>query len=273
MRLAATAALVIVGIARVLAQPASIEPVRSESLAHPDEQRKRIEVFWTKPSGEGPWPVLILIHGHQMGDRPGAKVYVESGGLERFAAPGMLVAAVSQPGYGKSDGPADFCGPRSQRAIIAAIDYFRKQPFVDAKRIALFGYSRGAGVAAMVATRVPDLAAVVLGAGIYDLRATYSRLEPGIQQNIDREAGTSEEAYRVRSAIFHVDRIKAPTLVLHGEQDDRASAESAKAFGAALEKTGTPVRVVIFPGVGHGIPPAQQNAEWAPFLRQHLAIK
>jgi dipeptidyl aminopeptidase/acylaminoacyl peptidase len=272
-QLIAAAAFVLIGAGRVLAQAPSIEPVRTATLAHPDDASKHIEIYWTKPAGEGPWPVLILVHGHQEPERPGAKTYVDSGSFERYASRGLLVAAVSQPGYGKSDGPPDFCGPRSQRAVIAAIDHFRRQPFVDAKRIALYGYSRGAVVASMVSSQVPDLAAVVLGGGIYDLKATYKRMFRGIQRNIDQEAGKSDEAYRARSAIFHVNRIKSPTLVLHGEQDDRASAESAKAFGAALEKTGTPVRVVIFPGVGHGIPPAQQTGEWAPFLRQYLGIK
>jgi dipeptidyl aminopeptidase/acylaminoacyl peptidase len=247
--------------------------VHSESLPHPDDPRARIELFWTKPGGEGPWPVLLLIHGHQEGERPGARAYVDGGALARFAAIGVLAAAVSQPGYGKSNGPPDFCGPRSQRTVTAAVRHLRLQPFVDGKRIALFGYSRGAVVAAMAAAELPDLAGLVLGAGIYDLKETYPRLAAGIRANIDREAGTSDEAYRARSPMFHVQRIKAPTLILHGSDDDRAAASSAKTFGAALQKAGTAAEVVIFPATGHGIPPAQQRAEWEPFLRRHLSIQ
>ena len=250
--------------------PLSVEQVRTEFIPHPDDAAKRIEIAWTKPAGEGPWPVLLLVHGHQIGNRPGAGIYVDGGGLERFASRGLLAAAVSQPGYGESDGPSDFCGPRSQQALAAAVAHLRGLSFVDSRRIALFGYSRGAVVAAMVSTQIPDLAAVILGAGIYDLKETYGRLARGMQRNIRREAGTSEEAFRARSAIHYVERIKAPTLILHGEHDDRASADSARRFGAALEVTGTPVRVVVFPGVGHGIPRAQRSAEVDPFLQRHL---
>jgi dipeptidyl aminopeptidase/acylaminoacyl peptidase len=247
MRLTATAGIVILGMGRLLGQTASIEPIRSESLAHPDDPAKRIEIVWTKPAGEGPWPVLLLVHGHQEGDRPGARVYLDGGGLNRFAQFGVLAAAVSQPGYGKSDGPPDFSGPRSQRAVVAAIEHFRKQPQADAKRVALFGYSRGAVVASMVATQVPDLAAVVLGAGIYDLKATYPRLERGIRVNIDREAGKSDDAYRARSAIFLVDRIKAPTLVLHGEDDLFAPVVNATLLAGRIPGA----RLETIEGAGH----------------------
>src|SRR5262249_51834213 len=182
---------------------------------HPEGASKRIEVYWAKPPGEGRWPVLIYIHGHQEGERPGAAVYVTTPLLKRDARRGLLAVALSQPGYGKSDGPPDFCGPRSQRAVTAVIDHFRRQPFVDARRIGLYGYSRGAVVASMVATTVQDLAALVLGGGIYDLEEALPRLAPGIQQNIKSEAGVSQEAFRARSAMRFASEIRTPTLILH----------------------------------------------------------
>lgn len=260
-------------VAVASAQEPSKSDVHIDFIAHPDEPSKRIEIAWTKPAGSGPWPILVLVHGHQEPPRVGARVYVDGGGLQRFAAQGLLVAAVSQPGYGQSDGPPDFCGPRSQAAVVATVNYAKKLAGADASRVAVYGYSRGAVVAAMAATRLPDLSALILGGGIYDLKETYPRLETGIQQNIAREAGTTDEAFRVRSPLRYVDKIKAPTLVLHGEVDDRASADSARRFGAALEQAGTTVRVVIFPGAGHGIPRSDLNAEVNPFLRRYLLNK
>ena len=252
------------------AQPATTD-VHIDFVPHPDDSSKRIEIVWTKPAGDGRWPVVVLVHGHQDGPRIGARMYIEGGGLQRFAATGYLVAAVSQPGYGRSDGPPDFCGPRSQNAVLATVAYAKQLPGADARRVALYGYSRGAVVSAMAATRLSDLSALILGGGIYDLKETFPRLAKGIQQNIRTEAGSSDEAFRLRSPLLHVDRIKAPTLVLHGELDDRASADSARRFGAALQASGATVRVVVFPGAGHGIPRADLNAEVNPFLQRYLA--
>ena len=93
-----------------------------------------------------------------------------------MATRGYVAAAVSQPGYGKSDGPPDYCGPFTQDAVQAAVEFLRRQTFIDPTRIALYGYSRGAIVASMVATKV---AAVVLGAGAYDFFSWLLRAAVG----------------------------------------------------------------------------------------------
>src|SRR5215475_4491859 len=67
--------------------------------------------------------------------------------------------------------------------------------------------------------RVPSVRGlVVLGAGAYNFFSWYPYVGPlsGINANIEQEAGTSAEAFRARSAIYHVDKIKAPILLLHG---------------------------------------------------------
>ena len=112
-----------------------------------------------------------------------------------------VAAAISQSGYGNSSGPPDYCGPFTQQATLVAIDFLRRQPFVNPNKVALFGYSRVAIVAAMVATLDPRLAAVVLGAGAYDFFAWRPRL-PGIARNLFAEAGMSAEAFTARSAIY-----------------------------------------------------------------------
>ena len=81
------------------------------------------------------------------GKRPGGRLYVMRRHLDRMVARGYVAAAVSQPGYGASDGPPDFCGPFTHKAVLAALAFLRTKSFVKADKIALFGYSRGAIVA------------------------------------------------------------------------------------------------------------------------------
>jgi pimeloyl-ACP methyl ester carboxylesterase len=115
-----------------------------------------------------------------------------------MARHGYVAAAVSQPGYGNSSGPPDYCVPYTQQATLVAIDFLRRQPFVRPDKVALFGYSRGAIVAAMVATLNPKLAAVVLGAGAYDF-FTWRPTLPGISRNLlPRQACRPRVLWRVR---------------------------------------------------------------------------
>jgi dipeptidyl aminopeptidase/acylaminoacyl peptidase len=184
--------------------------VHRELIPHSRDATKRIELFWIRPAGDGQYPAVLLIHGHQERLRNGGEAFVSTGRLGVMAARGYVAAALSQPGYGKSDGPPDYCGPFTQDAGVAAVEFLRRQPFIDPKRIALYGYSRGAIVASMVATKDPQLAAVVLGAGAYDFFSWYPTPLPGIDANIRLETGASAEAFRARSAIYYAEKIRVP---------------------------------------------------------------
>jgi len=231
---------------------------------------RKIELFLAKPASQGRAPAVVFIHGHQEGPRNGGEIYVVSGRLGMMARRGYVAAAVSQPGYGNSDGPPDFCGPVTQDATLRALEYLRGQAFVDADKIVLYGYSRGAIVAAMLATRDARLAGVVLGAGAYDFFSWYPTPLRGIDRNIETEAGTSAEAFRARSALYHADRIRASVLLLHGERDERVPVQQARAFAAQLEARGAAVRLAVFPNAMHSIPIADQYREVYPFLEANL---
>jgi dipeptidyl aminopeptidase/acylaminoacyl peptidase len=111
------------------------------------------------------------------------------------------------------------------------------------------------------------LAAIVLGAGAYDFFSWYpARCCAG---NIRVEAGTSPEVFRDRSAIYHVEKIKAPVLLLHGVHDERIPWRQSEAFADKLKSNGTTVQLKIFPG-NHSIPIADQYREVYPFLDQYL---
>jgi dipeptidyl aminopeptidase/acylaminoacyl peptidase len=187
-----------------------------------------------------------------------------------MASRDYVAAAVSQPGYGHSDGPPVFFSPYTQEAVLDAIDYLRNQPFVEPHKVALYGYNRGAIVASMVATQDPKLAAVVLGAGAYNFFTWYPTPLRGITANIEREAGTLADAFRARSAIYHVDALKAPILLLHRAQDERIPVRQAEVFAEKLKAAGLTVKLKIFPNPSHRIPVDDQFREIYSFLEASL---
>jgi len=249
--------------------------MQHQFLPHPSDPDKKIEVYWMKPQGTGPWPLMVYAHGHQPGGiRPGAAV--SGGWLQKMTKSGALAVAISTPGYGQSDGPPDFSGPCTQTAVREIIRIFRGRPDVQGDRVALYGQSRGAIVAGMVATQDP-LSALVLDVGIYDLKMSYEAMRSStdemyraIAENIAKEAGTSDQAFRQRSVLPIADRIGAPTLILTAEHDHPTSENQARRLADALTKRGVPVKFVDFPGQGHMIPRPLLNREVDPFLKQYL---
>ena len=89
-------------------------------IPHPDDASKQVEYFVEAPAGKGPWPTIVLLHGHQEGNRPGGKDFVDWGVLKQMSMRGYLAVAVSQPGYGKFGGSS-----RLQRSIYTACGDWR----------------------------------------------------------------------------------------------------------------------------------------------------
>src|SRR5687767_8251532 len=50
--------------------------VPAESIPHPDDLEKSIEYFVSAPEGTGPWPTVVLLHGHQPMGGPGGRAFV-----------------------------------------------------------------------------------------------------------------------------------------------------------------------------------------------------
>ena len=227
-----------------------------------------VELFQAASSQTTPRGAILFVHGNQGGRLIGAWEAVDTGMLERYStALRITAAAVSQPGFGRSDGPPDFCGPKTQRAINTALAFLRGQPLVDPERLVLFGNSRGAIASAMVATQDADLRGLVLSSGVYDLRAAYDAAAHGLRGTIAQEAGLSEEAFSKRSALYHAGAIRCETLLLHGRQDDRALVSQAERLDAALTEAGVSTALHIF-DCGHRIPGDLSRPALRPFLRR-----
>jgi dipeptidyl aminopeptidase/acylaminoacyl peptidase len=249
-----------------------------ELIASSLSPNEKAEFFWSKPAGDGPFPMIVFLHGHQepASARIGGKAFVDWGVLDDYANTGFVTLAISQPGYGNSEGKPDFCGPRTQAAVKTVIDHFRTLKFVDSSDVAIEGISRGAVVASMVAAQDASLRAIVLIGGIYDLKSFYAdqcvtgaKTAPtySICQSIREEMPISDQELVNRSAAYHAANIKAQVLILHGAEDQNAPVEQARTFAAVLQKSGAKVEIHVFPKANHQIPMAERQPIISAFLK------
>jgi len=229
---------------------------------------RAVELFLTTPETSFPNGAMLFVHGNQNGTLVGGREAAENGTLERACSRLDIVAAsVSQPGFGASEGPPDFCGPGSQEAVGAALSFLRAQPGVEPGRIVLHGLSRGAVVAAMVASDDTNLLGLILVAGNYDLAATYQTAMPGLRRAIEREMAVTDSDFSDRSPLRHAHKIRSETLIIHGRQDDRAPFKQAEKMAGALADASVSVCLQAF-DCGHRIPQEYSRAAMRPFLQR-----
>jgi dipeptidyl aminopeptidase/acylaminoacyl peptidase len=77
---------------------------------------------------------------------------------------------------------------------------------------------------------------------------------PG-RRGIEEEVGIprlDRAAFRAGAPLHYAERIRAPLLMLHGEDDRRVTLEQSEAMRRALERLGTAFEYHRYPGEGHG---------------------
>jgi dipeptidyl aminopeptidase/acylaminoacyl peptidase len=240
-------------------------------IQHPDDSSKQIEYFVEAPSGKGPWPTVVLLHGHQEIIRPGGKDFVKWGVLKQLSSRGYLAIAVSQPGYGNSSGPADFCGPFTQHAVAAVIAKLRAEGLASPKKLLIEGISRGAVTAGLVAAQDPSISGLVLISGVYDLPAyvndpNASSVKQSVVKALMAETGGTTDALNERSLMRYASKVKAASLILNGAKDDRTDPGQARSLADQITRAGGKARAIIYPKFSHKIPVEERNKDIDPFI-------
>jgi len=208
---------------------------------------KKLEAFTIRPQAEGKYPGVVLLSGLE-----GAKTLITFGSM--LAARGFACLAISEPGYGKSEGKPDFMGPASIKAFAVGFKRFKRESFVDATRMGIYGYSRGAMAASLLTIRLDkEVKAAVFGAGVYDLKKAYAETKfDGIRENIKAEAGLTEQAFKERSSILQVQKLNAPILIIHGENDDNVPVNQALLLRDRMKELKKDFEIVILTDHKHG---------------------
>ena len=139
---------------------------------------------------------------------------------------------------------------------MAGLQWLNETGFVDPKKVGVFGGSYGGFMTLMLAAKEPQtFAAAVDLFGPLDWYTMLKHSDASLSQYVRSLLGDPEKdrkVYEETSPIKYVQNIKAPLLVLQGENDPRVPKEETEQLARMLKERGNVIDVVYYPDEGHG---------------------
>ena len=121
--------------------------------------------------------------------------------------------------------------------ILQAVAFLEQQPAVDADRLGLIGFSRGGGLALIMATLIPQTKAAVNYFGLTAWKA-------GLEEFGHLSLNESEP-------LDFVKNLSCSVLSFHGKKDTVVPVDNTIEFDAACKKYGVDHRYILYPDVNH----------------------
>lgn len=237
--------------------------VPQESLATPELisftsfDGLEIPAFLYMPVRENP-PVVLHIHGGpESQSRPVFNPVIQYLVNRGYA---VLVPNVrGSTGYGRTYTHLDDVEKRmdSVADLQAAAEWLKGSGRVNGDRMAVMGGSYGGFMVLAALTTYPEYwAAGVDIVGLANFDTFFKNTGAYRRHWRTPEYGDPEihaDLFRRISPIHYVDRIRAPLIVIHGDNDPRVPVNETEQIVEALSARHVPVELIRFPDEGHGV--------------------
>jgi dipeptidyl aminopeptidase/acylaminoacyl peptidase len=229
---------------------AGIRPATELITAAPDGYP--VHGWLVAPAGDGPHPVLLLVHGGPHAAYTPA-LFDEA---QVYAGAGYAVVMGNprgSAGYGQDHGRAvvGAMGTVDVDDVLALLDAALLRSDCDAARVGVLGGSYGGFMTSWLCSQAPGRFTAAISeralnawdsfAGSSDIGYYFARAYVGADRDSQWRA----------SPLAYADAIDVPLLILHSERDWRCPVEQAQRMFVALKSRGAEVEMLLFPGEGH----------------------
>jgi dipeptidyl aminopeptidase/acylaminoacyl peptidase len=246
----------------------------SEVVSWPSRDGTTIEGVLHKPRDYDPskrYPLLVVIHGGPTGiDTPQpVPFYVYP--IPQWVAKGAVVLRPNyrgSAGYGEAFRSLNVrnLGVGDMWDVMSGVDYLIKQGIADSSRMGAMGWSQGGYISAFLTTNTTRFKAISVGAGISNWVTYYvsTDIHPFTRQYLKATPWDDPAIYLKTSPMTTIRRARTPTLVQHGQFDQRVPTQNAYELFQGIQDQGVPAELIIYKGFGHGInkPKEQLAAVW-----------
>ncbi len=233
------------GLREASAPVEPIELVATAADGHP------VHGWVVRPHGDGPHPVLLMIHGGPFaafGDAflDEAQVYAAAG----YAV--VMCNPRGSAGYGRAHAMAlhKAFGDRDAIDVLAFLDHaIAVVPGLAGDRVGIMGGSYGGYLTAWLIAGEHRFAGAIVERAYLDPGSFVGPSDIGWFFAV----GSHGDAERMdaQSPLRLVGQVRTPTLVIHSENDLRCPLATAERYYTELKQRGVDTALLVFPGENH----------------------
>jgi len=254
----------------------------SKVIQYPSYDGTIIEAVLTLPPGYNdskPYPLLVLPHGGPDGII-----------MDRFNYFGQIFSqeglVVFEPNFrgGIGYGSEFYAANRGKLGyvdyddIMAGVDYLIKNKIADEDKMVVGGWSYGGYMTNWIIGHTNRFKAAVSVAGVTNTVSNYAQSDINHGEIAFWEfvglPVTDVEQFTNSSPLEYLKNAKTPTLIMHGEADDRVHVMQSWEIYRALEDIGIEVQMVLYPDARHSITPPKQRVDvfkrWVEWYEKYL---
>jgi dipeptidyl aminopeptidase/acylaminoacyl peptidase len=169
-------------------------------------------------------------------------------------------------GYGQKFRYANYndWGGGDYQDLMTGVDHVVAKGVADPDKLAVTGWSYGGFMTSWVITHTKRFKAAVVGAGVTNLLSFTGTADISgfLPDYFGGHFWDRYDVWKEHSPIVHVKGATTPTLIVHGEADDRVPISQGYELYNALQIQEVPTRMLVLPRQAHGItePKMRQKA-------------
>lgn len=201
-----------------------------------------------RPVGNGPHPVILLIHGGPYAQYP-ATFFDEPQVYARAGYAVVMCNPRGGSGYGSDHGRVikEALGDRDVADVMAFLEHCLSDPALDAQRVGVMGGSYGGLMTTWILGHTDRFAAGISERAVNAWDSMIGTSDIGFF--FPREYVGSDMIGK--SPLDHADQIATPLMIIHSERDYRCPLEQGQRLYGLLRARRVPTELLIFPGEGH----------------------
>lgn len=140
--------------------------------------------------------------------------------------------------------------------ILSGVDMLVKKGIADPARMAVSGWSNGGYLTNCIISRTNRFRAAISGAGIVDAVTEFGTSDEPAYTIVFKKGfpWTAAENYHRASSTYSLNKIRTPTLIHVGANDERCPPGHSRMLYRVLKQyNNVPTELLVYPGEGHGL--------------------